>query len=98
MDQPVGAADAGGDDLTEMSGPAQMSGLAEVSGWPQVVHQAAGMVSVQLDIPVQDAYQRLAEHAQRCGQPVEQVAAQVAERRLQWNSGQAPGPPAATAE
>lgn len=49
-----------------------------------VVHQAAGMVSVQLDIPVGDALARLRAHAFRTGQPASEVARAVVERRLRF--------------
>ena len=48
-----------------------------------VVHQAAGMVSVQLDIPVADALVRLRAHAFRADRLVTDVAGDVVGRRLE---------------
>lgn len=48
-----------------------------------VVHQAAGMVSVQLDISVADALMCLRAHAFRNDRSVAAVARDVVERRLQ---------------
>lgn len=47
-----------------------------------VVHQAAGMVSIQLDIPVVDALVRLRAHAFLTDRLVSEVARDVVERRL----------------
>lgn len=47
-----------------------------------VVHQAAGMVSVQLDLPVADALVRLRARAFRTDRLVSDVARDVVERRL----------------
>jgi hypothetical protein len=52
--------------------------------WP-VVHQAAGMVSVQLDISVADALVRLRARAFGVGRPLSQVARDVVERRLTFD-------------
>ncbi|MFP3967610.1 ANTAR domain-containing protein [Actinomadura fulvescens] len=56
--------------------------IAGDDGLPDVVHQAAGMVSVQLGVKVADAYARLLGYAQQCGRPVEDVADDVVERQL----------------
>ena len=47
-----------------------------------VVHQAAGMVSSQLDVSVTEALIRIRAHAFAAGQPINDVAAAVVERRL----------------
>ncbi len=47
-----------------------------------VVHQASGMVSVQLDIPVGDALARLRGHAYAEERPIHDVAQDVVDRRL----------------
>jgi hypothetical protein len=47
-----------------------------------VVHQAAGMVSVQLGIPVADALVRLRAHAFLTDQLISEVAREVVERRV----------------
>jgi hypothetical protein len=55
------------------------------AGYPPqraVVHQAAGMVSVQLEVPVEEALARLRAHAFATGAGVEEVAAEVVARRL----------------
>jgi hypothetical protein len=46
------------------------------------VHQASGMVSVQLGVSVNDALLRLRAHAFATGRPLERVAADVVARRL----------------
>ena len=46
------------------------------------VHQAAGMVSVQLGVDVDEAMVRLRAHAYAAGQPLAEVAAEVVTRRL----------------
>ena len=47
-----------------------------------VVHQAAGMVSVQLDVPIRDALGRLRAHAFSIGRTLTDVATDVVARRL----------------
>lgn len=47
-----------------------------------VVHQAAGMLSIQLDITVEDALIRLRAHAFGSDRPVTEVGRDVVERRL----------------
>ncbi|HET9733477.1 MAG TPA: GAF and ANTAR domain-containing protein [Acidimicrobiales bacterium] len=47
-----------------------------------VVHQAAGMVSIQLDVSVEDALVRLRAHAFGVDRPVTDIAREVVERRL----------------
>lgn len=51
------------------------------------VHQAAGMVSVQLGAGVTDALARLSAYAFVHDRPVTQVAADVVARRLRFHSG-----------
>jgi GAF domain len=46
------------------------------------VHQASGMLSVQLDVTVQVALLRLRAYAYSCGRTVDQVAADIVERGL----------------
>ncbi len=52
-----------------------------------VVHQAAGMVSVQLDVPVVDALVRLRARAFLTDRLVSDVARDVVERRLRFDGG-----------
>ncbi len=56
-----------------------------------VVHQAAGMVSVQLDVSVGDALVRLRAHAFGTDRPLAEVARDVIDRQLRF------GPPAGPA-
>jgi hypothetical protein len=46
------------------------------------IHQASGMVSIQLRIPVAEALVRIRAHAFANGQPVGEVAADIVARRL----------------
>lgn len=57
--------------------------------WHAEVHQAAGMISVQLGIPVLDALARLRAHAYRRDQRLADTARLVVERRLQFRPGDA---------
>ena len=50
-----------------------------------VVHQAAGMISVQLDVSVGDALLRLRGHAFTHGRPMSELAADVVARRLRFD-------------
>jgi GAF domain/ANTAR domain len=56
-----------------------------------VVHQAAGMVAVQLGISVADALVRLRAFAFADGTPVQEVAEDVVARRLRFDSRDDPG-------
>ena len=47
-----------------------------------IIHQAAGMVSVQLDIDIEQAYERLDEYARHRQLAVGDVARDVVTRRL----------------
>jgi hypothetical protein len=49
------------------------------------IHQAAGMVSVQLAIPVAEALLRLRAHAFADGRPLRDVASEIVARRLRLN-------------
>lgn len=50
-----------------------------------VVHQAAGMISVQLDVTLGSALSRLRGHAFAAGRPILEVAADVVARRLAFD-------------
>ena len=52
-----------------------------------VVHQAAGMVAVQVGIPVADALVQLRARAFSSDRPVADVAADVIDRRLRFGPG-----------
>lgn len=51
-----------------------------------VVHQATGMISVQLAISVADALVRLRAHAFGSGRPIRAVSADVVQRRLRFDA------------
>ena len=55
-----------------------------------VVHQAAGIVSAQLDIPVSDALARLRAHAIGEGRPLRDLARDVVARRLRFEPDPSP--------
>ena len=56
-----------------------------------VVHQASGMVSVQLGVSVDQALVRLRAHAFRTGKPLADVARRVVERTLRFRPDDEPG-------
>lgn len=60
-----------------------------------VVHQAAGMISVQLGVDVAEALLRLRAHAFATGRSMADLAAEVVERRVRFDhseAGTTPGP------
>lgn len=65
--------------------------LARSADFHLVVHQAAGMVAVQLAITVADALVRLRAYAFTDGRPVQEVADDVVARRLRFDSRDDPG-------
>jgi hypothetical protein len=67
-------------------GPAELIG-ASFSERRAEVHQATGMISVQLDISVTDALVALRAHAYAEGRPVAEVAADVVGRRFSFSDG-----------
>lgn len=70
---------------------------AEVVERRAVVHQAAGMISVQLGVDVAAALLRLRAHAFATGRPMAEIATDVVSRRLRFDDsdeGTAPGPAA----
>jgi hypothetical protein len=58
------------------------SGLEDVVAYRAEIHQASGMVSVQLQISVTEALVRIRAHAFAIGSPVSVVAADIVARRL----------------
>lgn len=60
-------------------GPAELAELADIR---PIVHQAAGMVAVQLDVDLTTALLRLRAHAFSSGRPMRDLAADVVARRL----------------
>lgn len=76
--------------------PGQLAPSLEASSDLQhVVHQAAGMVSVQLDVTVGQALIRLRAHAFGNDRPLAEVARDVVARRLRFDaeSGEVDPPP-----
>jgi GAF domain/ANTAR domain len=65
--------------------------LARSADLHGVVHQAAGMVAVQLGINVADALVRLRAHAFATGTPLQKVAEDVVDRRLRFDTPDDPG-------
>lgn len=61
--------------------------LDAVADFHLVVHQAAGMVSVQLGVDVTEALVRLRAHAFASGEPINDVAASVVRRELRFGPG-----------
>jgi hypothetical protein len=71
--------------------------LADLADRRAVVHQAAGMVAVQLDVDVADALRALRAHAWAHDRAVTDVAGDVVARRLRFHDsghvlGREPGP------
>jgi hypothetical protein len=62
-----------------------MATLRDEGAYRAEVHQASGMISVQLQISVGDALARLRARAFSLGQPIGDVAADVVGRRLKFN-------------
>jgi hypothetical protein len=57
-------------------------GLEEAVAYRAEIHQATGMVSVSLQIPVAEALLRIRAHAFAVGRPVGAVASDIVARRL----------------
>ena len=69
-------------------------GLLDLVDRRAVVHQAAGMISVQLGVAIPDAMLRLRAHAWAANRPIADVAADVVARRVRFdesNDGTAAG-------
>jgi hypothetical protein len=72
-------------DMEAMAAPGALASDFELgAGLRLVVHQAAGMVSVQLGISIAEALVRLRAHAFASGRPVVAVAEDVVSRRLRF--------------
>ena len=52
-----------------------------------MVHQATGMISVQLDVSLEEALARLRAHAFAQGTALGEVAAEVVGRQLRFDAG-----------
>lgn len=60
-----------------------------------VVHQATGMLSVQLSLPLPHALLRLRAHAYGSGRPLTGVAQDIVDRRIRLDAGGNGSPPTA---
>ena len=69
------------------------AGLEAGANFRFVVHQAAGMVAVQLGVPVDEALVRLRAHAFSSGPLVVDVASDVVDRRLRFDRADGDGRP-----
>ncbi|MFI6626398.1 ANTAR domain-containing protein [Streptomyces sp. NPDC050528] len=76
-----------------LNGNGQVNGITPgpdaMPDWPTglnrpVVHQATGMISVQLGVPIQEALLRLRAHAYGSERPLGEVAEDVVARRLRF--------------
>ena len=63
-----------------------------------VIHQATGMLSVQLALPLADALLRLRAHAYSSGRSITDICQDVVDRRLRLDPGAAGTPPAVVEE
>jgi hypothetical protein len=66
--------------------------LQEGANFHFVVHQAAGMVSIQLDVSVAEALVRLRAHSFLTERPIDDVSRDVVERRLRLDNERPSGP------
>ena len=106
QDRPVGAAagvgDAGALGTQGRAGPAPAGDVTDALDRRAVVHQAAGMISVQLAVYVPAALLRLRAHAYAANRSILDVAADVVARRLRFDHSDAgtwvtpPHPPASS--
>jgi AmiR/NasT family two-component response regulator len=60
-------------------------GLADTGGLQAQVHQACGMVMVQLGVTIEQAFVLLRARAFSTGRPLQDVAVDVVERRLRFS-------------
>jgi hypothetical protein len=72
------------DDQAGVSGAGLSHPMAVAAGARAVVHQASGMISVQVDGNIRDALIRLRAHAYAHEQPIDVVAAQVVDGDLRF--------------
>ena len=72
-------------DAQSDASPGDLAGvIVSSSDFHFIVHNAAGMVSVQLDVPVTEALVRLRAHAFAENQLLRDVAADVVEHRFRF--------------
>ena len=72
-------------DAAGPASPAPCPGWAAPSTYRAQVHQATGMISVQLDVPLAEALARLRAHAYAQDRRVAEVADDVVARRLRFD-------------
>ncbi len=69
--------------LQDAAPPGALAGaLDEAVAYRAQIHQASGMVAIQLEIPVADALVRIRGHAFATGVPIGKVAGDIVARRL----------------
>lgn len=68
-------------DVGRLPGYRPLNGISDRRA---VVHQATGMISVQLGVSLEEALVRLRAHAFACGAAVGEIAAEVVSRRLRF--------------
>lgn len=69
--------------MQDTAPPGELAGeLEDVVAYRAEIHQASGMVSIQLQVPVAEALVRIRAHAFAIGSPVSVVAADIVARRL----------------
>jgi len=71
---------------TEVESNAPRADSAQTTTFRPEVHQATGMISVQLDVPLAEALVRLRAHAYGNDRPIAEVAADVVARRLRFEN------------
>lgn len=70
--------------LAEQLPGGQLPGSGQVFTHRAVVHQATGMVSAQLGVPIAEAFSRMRAHAYAADRNLEEVSADVVARRLRF--------------
>ena len=69
--------------MQDTAPPGELAGgLEDVVAYRAEIHQASGMVSIQLQIPVAEAMVRIRAHAFAFGSPIGVVATDIVARRL----------------
>jgi len=72
-------------DLHDVARPGALDDLYDIGSYQQVVHQATGMVAVQLSVSIPDALSVLRARSYADGRPVSEIAADVVARRLRFS-------------
>ncbi len=77
--------------LQQVAPPGELAaGLEEAVKYRAQVHQATGMVSIQLGVPIAEALARIRAHAYATAQPVSDVAASIVSLRLRLTDNHEP--------